>query len=130
MIREPRCIRALNETLQLLEMLAIEFVRRAEIDRHPLLDDAVLLQDRIESFQRTASINHEVLRDDFKPIDDRLLLEDMSIVRHAQTYSDSVVRVGVKRVRRRLLSFVSKHRRLLGRKRRPFDGLAKSPEAS
>ena len=85
-------------------MLAVEFVRRAKIDRHPMLDDPVLLQDRIEHFQRTAAIDHEVLGDDFKPIDDRFLLEDMPIVRHAETDSDSVVRVAVERVCRHLWS--------------------------
>ena len=56
-----------------------------------MLNDPVLLQDGIENLQGTAAIDHEILGDNFEPIDDRLLLQDMAVVRDAQTDSDAVV---------------------------------------
>ena len=98
MIGEPGRLGALDQALELLQMLAIELVRRAEIHRHAMLDDAVLLEDRIEHFERAAAIDHEVFRDDLEPIDHRLLLEDVPVMRHAQADSDSVFGEAIERV--------------------------------
>ena len=40
--------------------------------------------------QRTAAIDHEVFGDDLKPVHDRLLLEDVLVVRNAQSDADAV----------------------------------------
>ena len=98
MIGEPRRIGAFDQALQLLEMFAVKLVRRAKVDGNSVLDDPVLFQDRIEDFKRAPTIDHEVLGDDFEPIDDRFLLENMPVVRHPQPDSDSVIRVAVKKV--------------------------------
>ena len=49
-----------------------------------MLHDAVLLENLVEHVQRAAAIDHEVLGDDFEPVDDRLLFEDVLVVRDAQ----------------------------------------------
>src|ERR1041384_7282859 len=56
-----------------------------------MLDDAVLLQDLIEHFERTPAINHEILRNDLEPIDHRFLRQNVPVMRHPQTNADSVV---------------------------------------
>src|SRR5260221_1675246 len=65
-------------------MLSVEFVSRTEIHRYAVLDDAVLFKDGIEHFERPASVDHEILRDDLKPIDDRLFRENVPVMWHAQ----------------------------------------------
>ncbi len=70
---------------------ATESVDRAKIHRHAVLHDAILLENLVEHFERTSAINHEIFRDDLKPIDDRLLFQDVAVMRHAQADSDAVV---------------------------------------
>ena len=91
MVGQPRRLGAFDQPLEFLQMLAIEPVGRAEIHRHAMLHDAVLLEDLIEHFERTAAIDHEIFRDDLEPIDDRLLLQNVPVMRHAQADADAVV---------------------------------------
>src|SRR6476646_5474424 len=79
-------------------MLAVEFIRRTKIDGDSMLNDAVLFQNRIEHFKGSTAIDHEVLRDDFKPIYNRFLLQDVPVVRDAQADPDSVICVSIERV--------------------------------
>ena len=44
-IGEPGGIGAFDEALELLEVFAVEFVRRAKVDGNSVLDDTVLFQD-------------------------------------------------------------------------------------
>ena len=90
MIGEPGRLRALHQPLELLQMLAVQPVGRAEIHRDAMLDDAVLLEDRIEHLERAAAIDHEVFRDDLEPIDHRFLRENVPVMRNAQADADSV----------------------------------------
>ena len=55
-----------------------------------MLDHAVLLENRIEHFERPAAIDHEIFRDDLEPIDHRFLRENVLVMRHAQADADSV----------------------------------------
>ena len=71
-------------------MLAVQSVGRAEIHRHAMLHDAILLENRIEHFERAAAIDHEIFRDDLEPIDDRFLRENVPVMRHAQPDADAV----------------------------------------
>src|SRR6516164_8472566 len=50
--------------------------------------------------QRPPAIDHEIFRDDFKPVDHRLLPENVVVVRNAQPDPHSVFRETVKAIRR------------------------------
>src|SRR5947208_5849053 len=73
-----------------------------------MLDDAVLIEDAVEHGERAAAVDHVVLGDDLEPVDDGLLLEDMAIVRHAETDADAVIRESIEAICR--------HSRVLGEK--------------
>ena len=64
---------------------------RAEVHRDAVLHDAVLLEDLIEHGERAAGVDHEVFRDDFEPVHDRLAREDVLVVRNAQADADAVI---------------------------------------
>ena len=81
-------------------MFAIQPIGRAEIHGHSVLHDAVLLENLIEHFERPAAVDHEIFRDDFEPIDDRFLFQDVTVMRHAQADADAVVVEIIKRIRR------------------------------
>ena len=71
-------------------MLAVELIGRAEIHRDAVLDDPILFENLVEHFERPAAIDHEILGDDLKPIDDRLFLENMPVMWHAQADPNAV----------------------------------------
>src|ERR1700755_2776881 len=96
MVGEPRSICALHQLLQAAEVLAVGLLARAEIHRDAVLHDFVLIEYLIQNVQRPAAVNHEILGDDFKPVDDRFTREDMLIVRSAQANSNPVIRKPIK----------------------------------
>ena len=63
-----------------------------------MLDDAVTFKDLVESRQRTTAIDHVIFRDDLKPVDRRLLFEDVGVMGNPQTDTDTVVREPVKSI--------------------------------
>lgn len=63
-----------------------------------MLDDSVLIEDLIEDVKRPAAIDHVVFRDDLEPIDDRLLVEDVLVVRDSQPNSYAIVGEAVEAV--------------------------------
>ena len=65
-------------------------VGRAEIHGHAVLHDAILLENLVEHFERTAAVDHEIFRDDLKPVDDRFFLQDVPVMRHAQADANAV----------------------------------------
>ena len=69
-------------------MAAIQGFGRSEIRGNSMLDDAILLQDRVEDFERTASVDEEVLGDNVKPIDDGFFLQNMPVVGTTEPDSD------------------------------------------
>ena len=75
MIGQPRRFGSFDQALEFLEMFAVQRLRRAEISRDAVLNDAILLQDLIEHFQRTPAIDHEILGNNLEPIHRRLFLE-------------------------------------------------------
>ena len=72
-------------------MFAVERIGRTEVHRHAMLDDAVLFEQKVERLQRLPAIDHEILRDDLEPVDDRFLIEDVLVVWDAQPDADAVV---------------------------------------
>ncbi len=91
MVGEPRRFGAPHQRFQPLEVLAVERLNRAEVHGHAVLHDAVLLQNLVQYVQRAAAIDHEIFGDDFEPVDDRLLLQDVVVVRHPQPDPDAVL---------------------------------------
>jgi hypothetical protein len=65
-----------------------------------MLDNPIPLQDLIKDFQRAATVHHEVLGNDFKPIDDGFLIKDVLIMRDAQADAHTIIRVSVETIRR------------------------------
>jgi hypothetical protein len=91
-----------DQGLQPAQVLAIERLGRAEIHRYAVLHDAVLLQDSVQRGQRTAAIHHEVLRDDLEPAHHRFVLQDVPVVRDAETHTDPVIGEPVESICRHL----------------------------
>jgi hypothetical protein len=63
-----------------------------------VLDHTVLLEDRVKYLERTASVDHEIFRDYFKPVDDRFLRENVPVMWNAQANPDAVFRKSIKSV--------------------------------
>jgi hypothetical protein len=49
-----------HEAFETLEVLAVEFVRRAKIDGDTMLHNAILLKDCVEDFKGPPTIDHEI----------------------------------------------------------------------
>jgi hypothetical protein len=56
-----------------------------------MLNNAILLKNGVEDLKRSTPIDHEVFRDDLKPIHDRLVRQDVPVMWHPQADSDSVL---------------------------------------
>src|ERR1700756_4043152 len=69
-----------------------------------MLNNAVLIENLIEDLERAATIDHIVFRDDLKPIDHRLLREDVIVVWHSQADADSVVGESIEAIGRHVYS--------------------------
>src|ERR1700688_4269652 len=109
MIRKPGSIRIFHQSFEALEMLAVKFVSGAEINRHTMLDDPILFENRVKHLQRATSVDHEIFRDYFKPVDDRLFREDVPVMWNAQSNADAVFRESIKSVSgHNLLGFSNK----------------------
>ena len=80
----------LHQGLQSPEMVAIELLRRSEIHGDAVLHHAVPFEDPVEHRQRPAAVDHEIFRNDLEPVDHRLVLEDMLVMRNSQANTDSV----------------------------------------
>ncbi len=63
-----------------------------------MLDDAVLLENLVEHVQRPSAIDHKVFRDDFEPVDHRLLFENVVVMRDTQADAYSVIGEAVKAI--------------------------------
>src|SRR5215471_1974563 len=63
-----------------------------------MLDNAILLKNGIQHFKRTAAVDHEIFRNDFKPVDYRLVRQDMPVVGNAKTNTNPVVGETVERI--------------------------------
>src|SRR5713101_2637718 len=64
-----------------------------------MLHDFVLLKNLVQNVQRPPAVNHEILRDDFKPVDDRLARENVLVMWRAQANPDPISRKPVKAIR-------------------------------
>jgi hypothetical protein len=89
-VGKPRSVCALNEPLETFEMFTVGLFSRAEIHGNAMLNNAVLFENLVEDFQRPTSVAHEILGNDLKPIDDRLLFKDVAVVGYAQADANAV----------------------------------------
>ncbi len=64
-----------------------------------MLYDFVLIEDLIQNVQRSAAVNHEILRDDFKPVDNGFARKNMLVVRSPQSNPNPVIRKRIKAIR-------------------------------
>ena len=98
MIRKPRGFGEFNEPLQPPKMFPVQRLGRTEIHRHAVLNDPIMLEDPVESRERTPAVDHVIFRDDLEPIDDRLLFEDVGVVRDTQSNPNAVIRERVESI--------------------------------
>ncbi len=103
MVGEPWSLCALHQLLQPAEVFAVGLLCRSEIHRDSVLHDLVLIEYLIQNVQRPAAVNHEILGDNFKPVDDGFTREDMLIVRSAQANSNPVISKPIKATFRHIL---------------------------
>src|ERR1700722_2523945 len=102
-VGKPRSVRALHQLFQPAEVFAIGLFRRAEIHRNPVLHNFVLFKNLIENLQRPSTVNHEILGDDLKPVDNGLARENMLVMWSAEPDSNSVICKPIKAISRHLL---------------------------
>jgi hypothetical protein len=69
MVGQPWSIRSLRQFLDPLQMVAVERLCTSEVHGDAMLNDTVLIENLVKDFERTAAVDHVVLRDDFEPID-------------------------------------------------------------
>src|SRR6266446_2151257 len=99
-VGEPRSIRTLHQLLQPPEVFAVGLLSRAEIHRDAVLHDFVLVEDPIQDVQRPPAIDHEILRDNLKPVDNGLARKNMVVVRSTQANPYSVICKPIKAISR------------------------------
>ncbi len=80
-----------------------------------MLNDPVLLKDPIEHLEWPAAIDHVVFRNDLKPVDHRLLGEDVFVMWNPQSDTDTIIGKGIESVGR--------HNTLLFREKTRVGGL-------
>src|SRR5208283_2123467 len=98
-VGQPGSLGSLHECLEASQVLAIQWLSRAEVHRHAVLHNLILLENLVEDGQRTASVNHIVFRDDFKPSNHGLVLQNVLIVRDSKTYADFIIGKAIESIR-------------------------------
>src|SRR6266478_410012 len=98
-VGEPRSVCALDEFLQPPEVFSIRLLRRAEIHRDTMLDDFVLIEDLVQNVQRPSAVDHEILRNDFKPVHNGFARKNMLVMWGPQAYANPVIRKRIKTIR-------------------------------
>src|SRR5258708_30499916 len=116
-VGEPWSVRTLHQLLQPPEVLAVWLLSRSEIHGNAVLYDFVLLKDLIQDVQRPSAIDHEILRDDLKPVDNGFARENMVVVGSRQADCYTVICKPIKAISRHSCSFLS--RRIEGQETSP-----------
>src|SRR6476619_3722215 len=83
MVSEPRRVGAPNELFQAAQVLAVQRFSRAKIHGDAVLDHAIALEDLVQDLKLPAALKHVIFRDDFKPLDNRLLVKNMVVMSNA-----------------------------------------------
>src|SRR5581483_3115760 len=95
MVGEPGSISAADKLFQAAKMISVERFSRAKVHGNAVLYYAIALQNLVQYLKLAATFYHVIFRDDFKPVDDRLVLKNMLVMRNAQPDSYAEVFVSV-----------------------------------
>src|SRR6185503_17229850 len=98
MVSKPWGIGAADKLFQAAQVLAVQRLSRAKIHGDAVLHHTIAFQYLIEHLERAAAFHHVVFRDDFKPVDDRFLFENMVVMGNSQPDSYAEVFVSVKAI--------------------------------
>src|SRR6266849_3171626 len=98
MVSEPRCVGALDQRLEFLEVLAVRWLKGTKVHGNAMLNDLIALKNLIEDMQRSPTIDHVVLGDDLEPIHHRFFRENVLVMRHSKAYSNSKVCESIERI--------------------------------
>src|SRR5712691_2197586 len=60
-VGEPRCLGALCQGLELLQMLAIRRLSGAKVHGDPMLDNSIAFKNLVKNMQRPPAIDHVIL---------------------------------------------------------------------
>ena len=92
MIGDPARAGAIAKGDELTQVVEIERVGGADVQRHPVQRKRVALGDAIQELERTPPRVQEVVAQDLEPRDLGPLREEVLVVRGAQTYADAEIR--------------------------------------
>ncbi len=56
-----------------------------------MLNHTIALEDPIQGRKRTPAVDHVIFRNDLKPVHNRLLFEDVAVVRDPEANPDPVI---------------------------------------
>ncbi len=90
-IGDPRRPHPRGKVLELAQVVAVEFMRAANRQRHAVHHQRVLLADGIEKVESLATRYQVVFRDDLEPVDGRLLLKNGLVIGTAQAQAKTQI---------------------------------------
>src|SRR6266481_6067077 len=80
MIRYPSGPDTLGERLQVAQVIEVQWIGRADRQRHPVHDDRIPFAYAIDHVERAAAADHEVLGDDLEPVERRPVLQHVGVM--------------------------------------------------
>jgi hypothetical protein len=89
MIGDPGRLEAARDRCELSQITYIQRVGRTNRKRHTVHHDRISRTHALEDFERSATIDHEVLRGDLEPVHWRVIVEDVQVVGTAQTDAET-----------------------------------------
>ena len=92
-VGKPMRLDSLDQRLEPLQVIEIEFVTAAQRHGYAVHDHRVIPANRIEKIERLAAVDHVVFAQDFEPVDIlRLALEDVLVMLRAQAEAKAEIR--------------------------------------
>ena len=88
MVGDPRRLKASDQGVELVQIVAAQWIGAAQIQRDSMQDKGRKRARPLQDVKRAATADHEILADYLEPIGPRAAVEDPPIMRRAQ--SDSV----------------------------------------
>src|SRR5271154_850781 len=89
MVGNPGRLKTAGEIAQAREVLQVERVSRAERHRNAVQHDGIPLANLLEHLQWPAAPHHKVLGDHLEPVDSRIRLENVRVMRPSQPDSET-----------------------------------------
>jgi hypothetical protein len=91
MIGDPLRLRALGELVEPVEIILVEWRGRRDRQRDAMHHHRIALDDFVEHRQRLSAGDHVVLGNDLEPVDVRIALEDVAVMRRPQTQTKAEI---------------------------------------